>query len=175
MEAIEINKAITDNSMTLQQYKEIIQRNYLIHSNLEHQARSVLDAHQGAPVSYFFHSKLAWLEKDLECLGITKPTHLDQSVMVPQYKSIADLYGYLYVVEGSMLGGRILYNALRKNKKLSAIPEFHFFKNYGSDVNLRWKTFKNIVEDENDDPASTTRTAIDTFRFYETVFQLPMS
>jgi heme oxygenase len=172
---IEIIQLATNNTMTLQKYKEIIQRNYLIHSNLESQVYSILDAHQGATVSYFFHSKLEWLEKDMEYLGIDKPRLLDRSIPIPKFKSISDLYGYLYVVEGSMLGGRILYPALRENKDLAAIPEFHFFKNYGSDVGLRWKTFKNIVEDENDDPAATTRTAISTFRFYETVFQLALS
>ena len=151
--------------MTLDQYKDLIQRNYLIHSILEDRVRTVLNANQGDSLTYFFHSKLNWLEKDINHLSIKKPISLPTSILTPSFNNISDLYGCLYVVEGSMLGGRILYQALKQNKQLSSVPEFHFFKNYGNNAPLRWKTFKNIVEDEDQDPQATTRSAINTFPF----------
>ncbi len=172
VEETPINKAIIQQGMKLEQYKELIQRNYLIHASLEHQIKSVLNKNKHASVSHFFHSKLEWLEKDMTSLGLTKPHVTNDAISIPRYHSIAELFGCLYVIEGSMLGGSILYRALRENKHLDSIPEFHFFKNYGKDVGLRWKTFKNIVEDENDDPDATIRAAKNTFRFYESVFQL---
>lgn len=160
--------------MKLEQYKELIQRNYLIHASLEHQIKSVLNENKHASVSYFFHSKLDWLEKDMNALGLKKPHTIPKVIPIPHFRNIAELFGCLYVIEGSMLGGRLIYKALRKDKNLHSIPEFHFFKNYGNDVGLRWKTFKNIVEDENDDPDATIRAAKTTFRFYESIFRLNM-
>ena len=56
-----------------------------------------------------------------------------------------DLWAYLYVKEGSLLGGRVIHKALSKN--LKGYPSNHkFFKGHENNTGQHWKAFLEALE-----------------------------
>jgi heme oxygenase len=55
-------------------------------------------------------------------------------------------FGCLYVMEGSTLGGKIIYNILKKQLGLSDSAGASFFYGYGPATGEKWKTFGASLE-----------------------------
>ena len=80
---------------------------------------------------------LSWLRQDLAALGDTlhAPVDLDtknSSANFSQY------LGYLYVKQGSTLGGQVLCRHLRKSLGLAPNKGLLFFNGYGEDTRQYW-------------------------------------
>ena len=84
--------------------------------------------------------KIQWVEEDLHHFG-----HRDQANTKAyshiQLSNLGEKLGWVYVVEGSTLGGRLILKFL--NGKFDDLQEkgARFLDGYGADTGLRWKAF----------------------------------
>ncbi len=100
--------------------------------------------------------KVPALERDLATLKAAPSA--DAPVSAPAGRSEA--LGFLYVLEGSTLGGRVIDKQLRA-RGLSA-EGLSFFQGYGEQTGARWKAFCAVLE-RADDPAAAARGARSAF------------
>ena len=82
--------------------------------------------------------KLAWLERDLDALGL-------EALEPPERPDVpADMHrriGWAYVLEGSTLGGRVLYRRIAPHLHLSAERGAAFLNGHGEHTGEIWKRF----------------------------------
>ena len=81
-----------------------------------------------------------WLANDLEKTGG------DLSIPIPPQDlplidTMSKLMGYLYVKQGSCLGGQIMSKNLQKTLGLKPIIDQKFFAAYGSKTGAKWQEF----------------------------------
>lgn len=88
-------------------------------------------------------TKTHLLEKDMLQLGLSQQAidHLPQADLSNTYLSDAALWGAMYVMEGSSLGGNVLYKHLHKKLDVDAATDAGYFTAYGAATGSRWKTF----------------------------------
>ncbi len=100
--------------------------------------------------------KVPALERDMATLKAASP--VDAPLAPPAGRSEA--LGFLYVLEGSTLGGRVIDKQVRA-RGLS--PEgLSFFQGYGEATGARWKAFCAVLE-RADDQAAAARGARSAF------------
>lgn len=85
-----------------------------------------------------------WLEDDLLFLGHQAQTLQDLPICHDRFvlSQPSDIWGTLYVVEGSTLGGRIVARRLVDLYGPAMKSACHFFSSYGQDTSSRWLTFQ---------------------------------
>lgn len=115
--------------------------------------------------------KTALLESDLQALGFSS----EQIAALPVYnypnpQSVAQAFGAMYVLEGSTLGGNIIYKRLNHLIQVDKDTNGKYFTAYGETSGLKWKTFveafanyvvDNNAQQETIDSASATFSAMD--------------
>jgi heme oxygenase len=83
----------------------------------------------------------------------------------------AEIYGYLYVMEGATLGGQVITKALKANNKLSPQISTHYFNAYDQETRRNWGDFsldlceKNVTNTQKNQ-VITTAIEIFTALFY---------
>lgn len=87
--------------------------------------------------------KTALLEKDMAQLGMGP----DAIAEIPLYRlpatvSNAEAMGMMYVIEGSTLGGAVIYKHIHKVLGLDAQNGASYFQPYGQQAGSYWKTFR---------------------------------
>ena len=109
------------------------------------------------------------LQSDLESLGVL-PKDLELEAIctnLPNLNTPAERKGYLYVIEGSTLGGRIISAHLEKTLGAAITQDLKFFSGYGTELGRRWNLFKDTLRcfcDVHPDEANAVFTsAKDTF------------
>lgn len=171
VEAVFYGEKIMDGSLTLSQYQDMIQKNQYIFQSLE---REISEKYKLFFNNLNYHPNLSrheLLNRDLSQLSALP---IDYAINLPDYDSAEALVGGLYVLEGSMLGGKMIGNKIKENENLVAVDNFHFYdvkKKIGSD----WKKFRNFAEDfirDNSVFKEALRGANDTFKTFEAVYRI---
>lgn len=85
--------------------------------------------------------KLAWLEQDLEELGVATPPAGPEA----QVSGAEDVVGTVYVLEGATLGGAVILRQLAAAGL--AVPS-RFFTAYGERRGRMWRVFRQQVEQQ---------------------------
>ncbi|MBC7692861.1 MAG: biliverdin-producing heme oxygenase [Methylotenera sp.] len=85
---------------------------------------------------------------DLITLGFAQREIADFSWCkdLPPLETPAQRLGFLYVIEGSSLGGRIISNHLSKTLGLQGTTAMHYFSIYGAETGPRWKAFTETLK-----------------------------
>lgn len=169
-EKLNFTDKIKEGSLSEEEYKSLILRNFYINKCIENKASDLLNPALEIRLDYSKRKKTSILKKEMEALKIqnypfpdnlNKPTYSKNSIM-----------GAIYVLEGSTLGGQYI------KKSLSEIPYFHkYFKNietpfygcYGKDTARLWKSFKVVIENyasEHRSYEEIRQGAVDTFNFF---------
>jgi heme oxygenase len=65
---------------------------------------------------------------------------------LPGISTDAQAFGCLYVMEGSTLGGKIIYNILKKQLGIDKLTGASFFYGYGPATGEKWKAFGSGME-----------------------------
>ncbi|MEM7108902.1 MAG: biliverdin-producing heme oxygenase [Bacteroidota bacterium] len=122
-----------------------------------------------------YHSRRTsqFLKRDLEALGYTA----DQlpKVTVPEIDSSQQAFAALYVMEGSVMGGRHIVKML-KGKGIT--EGLSFFSGYGDATEKRWKRFQTELnawapsEAHEEVMVETTK---ETFEHFSRVFNRPVA
>lgn len=91
--------------------------------------------------------KTPLLLQDLQFLNV--PTeHLPLCADIPELQTDAQRIGFLYVVEGSTLGGQFLSRALAKRFGFTAERGAAYFNSYGTEnLGYMWKEFQHLLHD----------------------------
>jgi heme oxygenase (biliverdin-IX-beta and delta-forming) len=64
---------------------------------------------------------------------------------LPPAVTIAHLLGYMYVLEGSTLGGALIYKHVSKHVDISEEKGGAYFTCYRSELSVKWKSFLDIL------------------------------
>lgn len=87
------------------------------------------------------------LANDLQWLGETPAslTALPSCSTLPTLDTIPQALGYLYVVEGSTLGGQLISRQLQQQWPTLQQAGCQFFQRYGTQVGMMWRAFSQVV------------------------------
>jgi heme oxygenase (biliverdin-IX-beta and delta-forming) len=86
--------------------------------------------------------KLHLVENDLASLTAENTT---QNFSLPQPGSTATLLGYMYVLEGSTLGGAMIYKHVSRYLPVTEEKGGQYFTSYQSQLSAKWKSFLDIL------------------------------
>lgn len=143
---------------SLDEYQTILQIFYRFYCTAEFSLETEIRFAHEAPV-------LLWLQEDLRYLGCALDSQIHHDYIKP-YSDIASYLGYLYVKQGSTLGGQAISRALQKNLHLSPTEGLRFFSGYGASTREIWLEFLHFLEEREAeiDGASVVKSAV--YHFY---------
>jgi heme oxygenase len=130
---------ILSGRVSLRQYVGILEAFYGIYQPLEERVREAAGL-----LHYSLHSgrlgHAGRLKCDLAYFGYTPLAlaQLHRCMHLPEYSSIAALLGCLYVIEGSMLGGRVIARHVKQTLGLTEQDGCRFFSSYGTKTDAYW-------------------------------------
>lgn len=107
--------------------------------------------------------KLPWLTRDLAHFAIdpeqpaARPSRTPRA---PENLDSAGLFGLLYTIEGSALGGRVIARHLAAHHGLTADGGARFFVGYGEAVDVLWRQFLAEMEQQLADAGACTRAGV---------------
>ena len=148
---------VTDPGLTLEGYANILKNFYGIYAPLEAQLMGLAPWLNALP-DYPDRLRLPMLDQDLDALGIDQaqrmdlPRHVlpDMEQLHHQFAEVSGLhtvFGVMYVMEGSTLGGQHLVKHLQNHFAWQENQHCDFFNSYCNQVGPRWKLFCNTLED----------------------------
>lgn len=139
---------IMSKSLTLEQYRQILLTNYVIHEHYEQLLVDQISHGKSLELELQNREKLAALTLDLAEAGLKKEQ------IEPQFEantlptaSEAFALGAMYVLEGATLGGSVILKQLAKNPNFAAM-NLHYYGCYGSQLMEKWKKFVHVLNNE---------------------------
>jgi heme oxygenase len=98
-------------------------------------------------VSQMYASKVPSLERDLRTLGVEMRSlgESAERIPLPPLNDLDSVLGALYVVEGSSLGGQIIYRQIQERLGIDAASGGSFFFGNGERTGAAWKRFMGIL------------------------------
>lgn len=159
---------VLDNSITVEEYKDLLITNYGSYKPLENFIADNNDVLNNRFSSFAEFHKSNRIEKDLKCLGIIS-ADLELPIFKPNMVTLSYLLGIIYVMEGSMMGGLMISKQMQKCEHLTTLPDQKFFNREVTQTLERWNGFKEKVEDiENQiNTEEITSGANDAFAFFK--------
>lgn len=164
-------KAMMDRTITMDQYREYLEKFYGFLKPLEEQAvRLPFWAETGLDMTV--RGKASLLEQDLLSLGASEEQirQLPRSTELPDISAPARLFGYMYVIEGSTNGGQILTKRLSQFLPIEAERGLQYFNAYGAETRIRWGEFMRLLQESIHAPEDhdiIVHTASETFRLLD--------
>lgn len=134
---------IFSKTFTVEDYKKIINTNYLMLLHSENKIFSSLSDRFAEKLHLDQRVKLPLIEKDLAGLAIENQTashHLE-------FANENEALGAMYVIEGSTLGGNVIAKQLSKTEGFDDVT-FNFFGCYKENTGSMWKNFKEVLDSE---------------------------
>ena len=163
-------KKIMDGSLTHIQYTDMIVKNQYIFHSIEGILRTKF-------ADFFEKSQYQpnltrqdLLDSDIISLGAHA---FDFSVQLPVYSSAQEIVGALYVLEGSMLGGKMIARGLKRNANLDKVLDYYFY-NSDKDIKTGWNEFRTFIAEfitSTSDYPIVLQGAVNTFNFFKSVYQ----
>lgn len=142
-EAEDVLMSILKKIRTREDYKKILQRFFGFFQPLQQQIRGYIHPEDLRDIDERRTAGL--LLRDLQSLGSATET-LPICHHLPRISNKAQAFGALYVLEGSMLGGRVIAKMLAAGSSVNLMDDhLHFFNGYGEETGSRWKYFKEVL------------------------------
>ncbi|WP_138754298.1 biliverdin-producing heme oxygenase [Paenibacillus sinopodophylli] len=95
-------------------------------------------------------AKAPLLERDLLVLGKSAEqiNELPECSGLPELTTVAQAFGYMYVIEGSTMGGQIITKQVRKFLPLAEQENkgTEYFNAYGTETRAKWAEFRGVIE-----------------------------
>lgn len=169
-ENLNFTDKMKDGSLSEEEYKSLILRNFYINRYVENKATDLLSPSIESRLDYPKRKKTSILKREMEALKINDYS-FPVELIKPSYNKNS-IMGAIYVLEGSTLGGQYI------KKSLSETPYFHnyykkidvpFFGCYGKDTGRLWKSFKVVLENyanQHECHQEIRQGAKDTFNFF---------
>ena len=135
-EEVEAAVDVMNRMFTIEDYKALIGRFGRFYSAYEPDLP--LDKLSEAGFDYAERRKLPSLAADAKALGLDEFTAFEG---VPSLPTLAHVFGSLYVIEGSTLGGQVISRHLAQHLGITPENGGAFFSSYGPSVGPKWKKF----------------------------------
>lgn len=112
---------------------------------------------------------LQWLKDDLVALSVGQDFATVDPMDTATSPDFEEYLGYLYVKQGSTLGGQVLSTALAKSLGLSASSGLRFFSGFGASTRQNWQEFLEYLErvSSSVNPSAVTASAYHYFEMLE--------
>ncbi|MBW8523240.1 biliverdin-producing heme oxygenase [Chryseobacterium chendengshani] len=134
---------IFNKTFTLEDYKKIINTNYLMLLHSEEKIFRMLSENFSEKLYLNKRIKLPLIEKDLVSLALESQMATRNLEFANEYEAL----GAMYVIEGSTLGGNVIAKQLSKTKGFDEVT-FNFFGCYQESTGPMWKNFKEVLDAE---------------------------
>jgi heme oxygenase (biliverdin-IX-beta and delta-forming) len=165
-QATESGVNVMSPTLTVDEYKDLLVKFYSFYKIYE---TKVSDKLQQISINLDYQNRLNTprIVADLKNLGMSeneiaaiKPT--DE---LPQIDSAEKIFGSLYVIEGSNLGGQIISRHLKEKFGFDETNGAAFFSGYGKETGKMWNEFREAITEfaENSDDEEIIGAAIETF------------
>ena len=134
---------LLNQASTLRDYQKLLTRFFGFYSAVEPQVAAALSQ---AKIDFDFAArhKTPLLLRDLSALGFD-PTEIDSLPVCQSMLNLAtpaQIFGYLYVAEGSTLGGQLLSRHFAEKFGLTESNGGAFFRAYGERTGMMWREFQ---------------------------------
>ncbi len=147
IEKNKLTKAIIQNTITQEEYIKLLSKFYGFYQACEPQL-----LHDSLWQEYQFdiqeRKKTPLIAQDLHFFGFAQSEiqQLESCQKTPALQTQAQKIGFLYVIEGSTLGGQVLGRQLKQSLGLEAQKGASYFNSYGKQ-NLKdmWEGFQNLL------------------------------
>lgn len=137
------SEKIFNKTFTLEDYKKIINTNYLMLLHSEDQIFNSLNEKFAEKLQLDQRKKLPLIEKDLENLSLKNQA----TSHALEINNENEALGMMYVIEGSTLGGNVIAKQLSKTEGFDNVA-FNFFGCYQENTGPMWKNFKEVLDTE---------------------------
>jgi heme oxygenase len=119
------------------------------------------------PLDFEKRRKADRLLKDIQQFSV--PDSMTLCDQLPAVQSYAGALGAMYVLEGSVLGGKIIARMIKGQLETQPAPGFSFFLGYGEETGAMWQAFKDNLEQpfNDDEKEEVVQTANDTFVMFK--------
>ncbi|MDO1447725.1 biliverdin-producing heme oxygenase [Rhodocytophaga aerolata] len=137
-------RPISQKSLTLTQYITILKKFYGFFYPLELQlTRFPIETYLA---DFGQRRKAGMLADDLQHLQPHPASILPMCYDLPEVHTLEQAFGCLYVMEGSTLGGKMIYKMVNDTLGLDHTNGISFFYGYGAETGPKWKAFQQALE-----------------------------
>ena len=134
-----------ERRITKSQYINILIKFYGYFFPLEETINKVDPLKKYLP-DFFQRRKAALILQDLRDLNY--PTGvLPLCTDLPQLGNLSEVFGAIYVMEGSTLGGQFITKVVKSELDLTGRKGTAFFSGYRKETGARWKSFQNFLRE----------------------------
>lgn len=145
-EATEAAVDLMREDFDLDDYRRLLVRFYAFYQPFEEKMRDALNEF---PIDFNHSERLNTpkLVADLQSLGMADSdiSAIEPADDLPALDSKENIFGALYVVEGSTLGGQVISRHLKQKFGFEAENGAAFFSGYGKDTGKMWNEFREAV------------------------------
>lgn len=145
---IEKSLDLTNGAETVDEYRNLLERFFGFYAPTEPLAAAIA-AFEGVRFDFAPRLKTPHLQTDLLARGLS----VEQIAQLPICKNLpvietpAQFFGYLYVAEGSTLGGQIISRHFAQKLDISEENGGMFFQAYGAQTGAMWRGFQTAITD----------------------------
>lgn len=137
------SEKIFNKTFSLEDYKKIINTNYLMLLHSEDKIFNNLSENFSEKLQLDKRVKLPLIEKDLASLALENQMPIHTLDFTNEHEAL----GAMYVIEGSTLGGNVIAKQLSKTEGFDEVT-FNFFGCYQENTGPMWKNFKEVLDTE---------------------------
>ncbi len=134
------------DDFTLDEYRKLLVRFYSFYKSYEEKMHEALRQN---PLEFNHSERLNTpkLIADLTSLGMSESdiSQIETSGDLPALDSGERIFGSLYVIEGSTLGGQVISRHLKQKFDLDETNGAAFFSGYGKDTGKMWNGFRESI------------------------------
>lgn len=134
------------DDFSLKEYQNLLIRFYAFYKPFEARMQSAIEE-KAIAFDYTARLNMPRLQNDLQSLGMTKEeiAAIEPFDSLPTLESPEKIFGALYVVEGSTLGGQVIARHLKEKFGLDETSGIAFFSGYGKETGKMWNAFREKI------------------------------
>lgn len=131
---------------SLEEYKNLLVKFYAFYKSFEPEMFAAM-RENAVDFDYEERQNTPKIFSDLETLGMTETeiSAIKSFEDLPALDSREKIFGALYVVEGSTLGGQYISRHLKEKFDFEAGAGVTFFSGYGKDTGKMWNEFREAI------------------------------
>lgn len=138
LEDLQLSKTILDSNLNREDYLLYLDLMHDVHLEIE---KCVFPILRSEIPDLNQRSKIHLLENDFTVLEFKKKSNRELVGFWKEEYSTSFALGMLYVLEGSTLGGRIIYSHVKKSLGIDEYSGASYFSGYSDQTGLFWKSF----------------------------------
>ncbi len=158
---------LMDDDFSLEDYRKLLVKFYAFYQSYEPEMLEALREH---PIDFDYEERrnAPKLFADLQSLGMTETeiSAVESFQDLPALDSQEKIFGSLYVIEGSTLGGQYISRHLKEKFGFDESNGIAFFSGYGKETGKMWKAFREAITafaETSDDHEAIIKSANATF------------